>query len=100
MSSEPGAGAEGNGDGATTDDTAAKGIEALQRAAQEAIAAARAMLDVADELVRDPNAAGAVLGALTSVARAAARMSPGRHDERGDEDDDDGDGGVQRIPVS
>ena len=79
----------------------ARGIEALQSAAEEMIAAARAMLDVADGLVHDPDAAGTVLSAFTSVARAATRFAPGTERARGaDGRDDDGDGGVRRIPVS
>lgn len=85
------------------DDVVAKGVEALQSAAQEMIAAARAMLDVADELVRDPRAAGTVVEAMSSFARrqanSAASSPPGRPDG-GDDEDGEGSGGVQRIPVS
>lgn len=86
------------------DDVVAKGAEALQSAAREMIAAARAMLDVADELVRDPRAVGTVVEAMSSYARrrasGAAWPPPARPGEGGDEDDGDGSGGVQRIPVS
>jgi hypothetical protein len=74
------------------EDPLGRGIEALQAAAAEAIAAARAMLDVAEELVADPRTAEAVTNLLGSVARGGVRH---RHDD--DPDDEDG---VQRIPVS
>ena len=55
-----------------------------------AIAAARAVLDVAEDLVRDPRTAAAVSGLIGSAAGGARRP-------RNDPDDEDG---VQRIPVS
>lgn len=84
------------------------GIDHLQRAAHEVIAASRALLDVAEEMVDDPRSAGNLLGMLSSVGTLAARMArstaSGRRDDiYGDDDDDDDDGGgspVQRIPVS
>ena len=72
------------------------GVEHLQRAAKEAIAATRALLDVAEELVDDPRAVRGVLGALGTVAGAASSIV-GRGRDRGPDDDDPG---VQRIPVS
>jgi hypothetical protein len=72
------------------------GVEHLQRAAKEAIAATRALLDVAEELVDDPRAVRGVLGALGTVAGAAGSIV-GRGRGRGPDDDDPG---VQRIPVS
>lgn len=74
----------------------AAGVEHLQRAAKEAIAATRALLDVAEELVDDPRAVRGVLGALGTVAGAASGLA-GRGRDRGPDDDDPG---VQRIPVS
>ncbi len=86
------------------DDVVAKGVEALQAAAHEMITAARALLDVADELVADPRAAGTVVEAVSSLARKAARAAPAPPGRPGageeDDDGDDGSGGVQRIPVS
>lgn len=82
------------------DDVVTKGVEALQSAAQEMIAAARAMLDVADELVRDPRAVGTVVEAMSSFARRPAGRPASSSPGRPDDDDDDGGGGVQRIPVS
>lgn len=46
-------------------------MEHLQRAAHELIAAARTMLDVADDVVRDPSAVGQLVDGLASVARVA-----------------------------
>ena len=55
------------------DDRASDGLAHLQAAAREAIAAARAFLDVAEELVGDPAAVSAVVDAVGSVVRVAAR---------------------------
>ena len=79
------------------DDRAAEGLSHLQAAAREAIAAARAFLDVADELVADPAAVSAVVEAVGSAVRVAARR--GRDAVAGSGDGDDG-GHVERIKVS
>ncbi len=71
------------------------GLDHLQRAAQEVIAASRAFLDVAEELVEDPRAAGGLMDLFGSVA-AMARMPRPRHQP----DDGDDEPPVQRIPVS
>ena len=76
------------------DDRASDGLAHLQAAAREAIAAARAFLDVADELVGDPKAAAAIADAVGAVVRSAARRgreAAGPHP---------GDGHVEHIPVS
>ena len=79
--------------GATaSEDVVGRGIEALQAAAAEAISAARAVLDVAEELLTDPRTAAAVSNAIGSMARSATRSRP----PEGPDDED----GVQRIPVS
>jgi len=87
------------------------GIEHLQRAAREAIAASRALLDVAEDLVEEPGAVGGLLDLLGGVGGLATRLgAAGRGGVSGDgvyrgsarssgEDDDD-DPPVQRIPVS
>jgi hypothetical protein len=88
------------------------GLDRIQRAAHEFIAGSRALLDVAEELVEDPKAAGglaSMLGELghvaTRLARNAARSGLGGpwsgpgSDQDGDDPDDD-DPPVQRIPVS
>lgn len=103
-----------------------EGLDHLQQAARETIAAARAMLDVAEELVEDPRAAETFVSTMSALAEAAARSTPigrmfgargqawsagghdrhGRHDESSGTGSDGGDdggadaGGVQRIPVS
>lgn len=89
------------------------GLDHLQRAAREVIAASRALLDVAEELVDDPRAAASLADVLGSLGGLAARGrswtgtgggaggSDRLHpDVDGDEDDGDGGPGVQRIPVS
>ena len=72
------------------------GLEHLQRAAREMIAASRALLDVAEELVEDPKAASGIIDLLGSVAGRPAR-SPRRDVP---EDCGDDDPPVQRIAVS
>lgn len=80
------------------DDRAAEGLAHLQAAARELIAAARAMLDVAEGLVEDPRTVSAVVDAVGSVVRTAARA--GRGLTGGDAGkDDDGPSGVERITV-
>lgn len=93
------------------------GMEALQRAAREMIAASRALLDAAEDLVEDPKAAAGIVEALGSVIARAPRVprgprrgdaaAPGSWDGSWDgdwdrtwDDDEDGDPPVQRIPVS
>jgi hypothetical protein len=73
-----------------TDERAGEGVAHLQAAARELLAAARAFLDVAEEVVEDPKAGEALFDALGDVAR---RVVPGRSAPRDD------DGGVQHIPV-
>ena len=55
-----------------TEDRARQGVEHLQAAAIEMIAAFRAFLDVAEEVVRDPSAVTALATSLVDTARAAA----------------------------
>lgn len=85
------------------------GLEHLQRAAREAIAASRALLDVAEELVEDPKVVGEVFQALGSLGGFAGRAnrpgSSGRPSAARPTDgevggDDGGDSPVQRIPIS
>ena len=52
-----------------TDERAAEGVEHLQRAALEMIAAAKAFLDVAEDLVRDPAAASTVVQTAAALGR-------------------------------
>ena len=74
---------------------AREGIDHLQAAARELIQAARALLDVAEELVNDPETVTTVVGTLGSFANAAARVVPTSR-ANGDEPDDER---VERIRV-
>jgi hypothetical protein len=56
-----------------TDERVRESLEHLQRAALEVIAAARLMLDAAEEVVREPGALTATLGAAAARATEAAR---------------------------
>ena len=74
------------------------GVEHLQRAAREVIAASRSLLDVAEELVESPGGVTRVftmLGDLGDLAQRAVRQSEPRSDDGSDPDPP-----VQRIPVS
>jgi hypothetical protein len=53
------------------DERAKQGVEHLQAAAIEVIAALRAVLDVAEDVVRDPAAAAALASSLIDTARPA-----------------------------
>ena len=75
-----------------------EGIDHLQRAARELIAASRAFLDVVEEVVDRPDAVQDLLGVVGSLGRAAGRTL--RPDRRAPSSDDDDDPPVQRIPVS
>lgn len=81
--------AQGGGDA-----RAAEGLAHLQSAVRELIEAARAMLDVAEDLVDDPKAVTAVADAVGALVRTAA--GAGR---RAVEHDDHAGGGVERIRV-
>lgn len=74
---------------------AAEGVAHLQAAVRELIAAARAMLDVAEDLVDDPKAVTAVADAVGSIVRTAA--GAGRRVVG--VDDPDATPGVERIRV-
>ncbi|HLT68550.1 MAG TPA: hypothetical protein VKZ72_00205 [Acidimicrobiales bacterium] len=92
---------------------AREGVQHLQAAARELIAAARAALDVAEEVVEDPEALVSAVSALAGLGELARRMagtSPpgsgtragpsGPADPGGGTDDDGDEPRVQRIPVS
>ena len=51
------------------EERARQGVEHLQAAAIEVIAALRAFLDVAEEVVRDPAGAASIASSLLDVAR-------------------------------
>jgi hypothetical protein len=52
-----------------SDIRARQGVEHLQAAAVEVIAALRAFLDVAEEVVRDPSAAASMAASLVETVR-------------------------------
>ena len=54
---------------------ARQGAEHLQAAARELIEAARAALDVAEELVNDPETVASLAGTLTTVGDVARRVA-------------------------
>jgi hypothetical protein len=56
-----------------SEDRAAEGLEHLQAAALEMIAAARAFLDVAEELVSDPDRVAGTLASLATLVDVATR---------------------------
>ena len=78
------------------------GLDHLQRAAHEVIAASRALLDVVEDLVDDPHAASTLADMFSSVTALAGRIGRGGGSgsaaDSADEGDDDPP--VQRIPVS
>jgi hypothetical protein len=51
------------------DERAAEGLEHLQAAALELIAAARAFLDVAEDVVREPGVAATIVHAAAGIGR-------------------------------
>jgi hypothetical protein len=88
------------------DRLAAEGVDHLQSAASELIAAARSFLDVVEEVVRDRDAVAAVVETLGSVAhaagQAASKVTAARERSAEQGPDDEGDGGsrVQHIRVT
>ena len=82
------------------------GVDALQAAAREAIEATRALLDVAEAMVDDPDVAerlGSIVRSVGSVAARAARTAgaaAGRDSRGHGSDEDDDGGGVEHISVS
>lgn len=63
--------------GADGSDPVQIGIEQFQRAALEAIRAGRAVLDAAESVLQDPNAAEAVVRTVGTVARNATEAVVG-----------------------
>jgi hypothetical protein len=82
------------------DERAREGVEHLQAAARELIGAARALLDVAEELVDDPTTATNAIGALGTLAQAAVGRMTVPVPSAPAPDDDGGDDRVQRITVT
>lgn len=75
------------------------GIDHFQRAAKEMIAASRALLDVAEELVESPDGVSKVIEALGELGGLARRVG-GAPSPSGPDHGPDDDPPVQRIPVS
>lgn len=80
-----------------SDDKAAEAVEHLQSAALELIAAARAFLEVAEDLVRDPAAAATIVSAAAGAGRAV--FGSGNRGRPAEEPREDA-GKVRRIHVS
>jgi hypothetical protein len=78
-----------------TDDRAREGLEHLQAAARELIQAARAMLDVAEDVVNDPEAVASLAGTVGSLGDLVRQRRPSA--TKPDAADDDSD--VERITV-
>lgn len=74
------------------DDKAREGVEHLQSAAFEVIAALRSFLDLAEGIVRDPAQAAAVVASMAEAARADQPGNTGG--------DEPAPPGVTRIPLS
>jgi hypothetical protein len=82
-------------------DRVREGVGHLQNAALEIIAAARVLLDAAEEAVGDPTSAAGLFAALGDLARSAQATDPdaaGGGYDGGHQNGDDG--GVQRIRVT
>jgi hypothetical protein len=84
-------------DAAGTASRAVEGLEHLQAAALELIAAARALLDVAEDVVREPGVAATVVQAAASLGRVFIGTSAAPPPAA---DDPPGGGRVRRIHVS
>jgi hypothetical protein len=74
------------------------GVAHLQRAAHELIAASRAVLDVAEELIDSPGGVGRIVGILGELGEVASRVAGSTPSPTAA--DDDPEPPVQRIPVS
>ena len=88
-------------------DRARDGIQHLQAAVREMIHAARALLDVAEDLIDDPAAVATLVGALGAIGDAARRRAttPSAAEDDGEHGDGDGIGAVpeptiERITVA
>jgi hypothetical protein len=78
---------------------AAEGVDHLQAAALEMIEAARAFLDVAEEVVTDRERVAEAFSVMTDLARAATRGA-GSRPAPGDGAQDADEHHVQRITLS
>ena len=78
------------------DERAVEALEHLQKAALELIEAGRALLDIAEDLVRDPAAAATIVHAAATLGRLVSAGSS--QSARADEPPEDG--RVRHIRVS
>jgi len=62
------------------DDPGDEALSSLQAAALEVIGAARAFLDTAEQLVRDPSTSAEVLASAAAVGRSFVARATGRDD--------------------
>jgi hypothetical protein len=84
---------------ASPQDKAREGLEHLQAAARELIQAARAMLDVAEDLVNDPEAVTSLAGTVSALGDLVRQRAGGPAKQPDTPDDRDDGPGVQRITV-
>src|SRR3954453_16872354 len=82
----------------TAADPAREGLEHLQTAAHEMLAAARSMLDAVEELLDDPRAPGSIAAAVSTIGRLVEGAVGSVTGSRTSEPDDEP--RVQRIKVS
>ena len=80
-------------------DPAREGLEHLQAAAQEMIAAARSMLDACEEVLADPHAGDTLASLVGSVARTVGGITGLAPRRESDKDDHDV-SRVQHIKIS
>jgi hypothetical protein len=87
-------------------DRAREGLQHLQAAARELILAARALLDVAEDMVDDPAALATLVGALGALGEVARRRPAVPPDGEGGDGGEGRDGGaesgttIERITVA
>src|SRR4051794_29716676 len=91
-------GDEMTSDDDTANDPAREGLEHLQAAAHEMLAAARSMLDAVEELLEDPRAANSIATAVGTIGRLVEGAVSSVTGSRASEADDEP--RVQRIKVS
>jgi hypothetical protein len=77
------------------EDRAREGLEHMQAAARELIQAARAMLDVAEDLVNDPETVASVAGTVGSLGDLVRQRRPPASKPQ----DQSGEPEVERITV-
>jgi hypothetical protein len=96
-------GPDGPEGGTDVHERARQGVEHLQAAARELIAAARAALDVADDMVNDPEGLASLAGLVSGLGDMARRFAGGGwppSGTRGPEPEDERQAKVERIRVT